>query len=315
MIKKVFANIAVSLLCVILCLGIVLSFISGFCSLFLNEEKYAEQVANENYISSIEAILYDRLEGECLYYDIPFEYIKQSVKKDELKSLSDKYIHSLIVALKTGGEFPKISYDRAFVRAEIDRYLTDNPDIGMYYEEETKVELTEGFSKAIDNVLNSFFNKSIITDTARAVYSNRLIGKLADAYYWIIASVGLSAALIAVLSYKKIFIGLYKIFASAWCGSVLVFIPVKIIQHEDIISGLIIEKGPFKTLIDGIYGILMDYSVKCATLYFIITSLLLLASIVILSIYRKKDTQNAPTPEEGDVNPEIQETVADNEAC
>lgn len=309
MIKKVSLGIAVAVLCVTLCFSVIFSFFSGISSLFLDENRYVEQVVNESYIASIEEILLDRLEADSLYYDIPFEYIINSVKTDQLKTLSEKYVYDLVVALKSGGEFPYITCDRSIMRAEIDRYLTDNPDIGMYYEEETIIELTEGFSATVDNTLNSFFDKSIVTNTARKLYSNNKLHFISNSFYWIIAIGGVSAVLILIIGFKNIRAAFYKVSASVWCGSVLLFIPVKILHSEDIISGLILEKGPFKTLIEGIYRILMDYSVKWSAIYLIISSVLLLASIILLIfIKEKKATEEANQTESN-------ETVVNDEAC
>ncbi len=288
--KKALLASAGWILCILIFLATVAAGLSYLCGIFTDENLYAQRVVNEKYVDQLETILIDRLESDSLYYDVPIEYIKGGVNREELTALSKEYVTALVRSFKNGTTLPKAAYDSKFFEDQIRKYLADYPEIGQFYEEETVLEIADEFTLTVDNTLNTFINIGLIEKMARTAYSNKYVTLLSNSIYLIIGMGLICAGLFILLCRKPLLWCAYRIFGSVWCGSVVIAIPAYLIYKNDFLSKLILEEGPFKTLLGGIYSLIMDSWISFATILFAVASVLLFAFIIVLSIKKNKET-------------------------
>lgn len=301
-IKKILLGFLGIFLCLVLFALTVSAGLSVAVGFLLDESTYKKYVISDDYVAQLENIIIDRLESEALFYDIPVEYVNAAVDTDTLYLLSENYITELIAALKTGGELPTSEYSVDKFAVQINRYLNDNPEIAVYFEQETINELSVVFADTVNNVLNNFININAIASAARTVYSNKYINLLADSFYYIVIAALLCGIGIILLNLKNVLWGIYKCFGTIWCGSVLLFVPAKLIENYDLPSKLILEQGPFKVLLDGILYSFTDVCVKYSTVIFASASAALAISIILLIVFQKNS-----------VDKQISESVSENE--
>lgn len=285
--KRIILSLIKSVVSIALCLCVVLSGLSFVASAFLDEAIYTDQIVTDEYVDEIENILIERLEADSLFYDIPIDYILAGLDRAELESISAEYVRALIQSFKSGAQIPKAEYDAAYFENEIKRYLADNPDIGSFYEEETVIEIAGELKLTVDHALNSFIDIGVIESIVRSAYSNKYIAFAANNFYSFVGVGVLLAAILFILNGKKILWGIYSALGSVWCGAVLLFVPAYIIKSNNFLANTILEKGPFKLLLNGIYELLIGRLMSFSTILFIVSSVALLVSIILLAIFFK----------------------------
>ena len=120
-------------------------------------------------------------------------------------------------------------------------------------------------------------------DFAYKIYSNPVVKLVSDMFFVAFIAGIIYFAMIVILKLKNIFWGIFTAASALWCGATLSFVPIKFIEYYDLPSKLVIEKSPFKVLLDGIVYAITDEAVAWSTVIFVSATVLLLISIIMIA--------------------------------
>ena len=289
MVDRVLRPVVQSLLSLLLAVALAVTvLLFGVRGAVYSERLYSRIPDDPAFINGMETYVSEALEAECLFYDLPFETVKQAVTRDRLLELSREYASAVYTSLCSGDELGEFTVDPAPYRAVLDTYFASLPEAERPVDANTSAVLSEELARVTASVLSSGLINRVLDYGHRFVYGDSLLRKVTSYAPWALVLTVLLAAL-SLIPWGGWRRRLYATSGAAFIGSALAFVPLWLLQQHDLAERLALGASPLKLYVGGIVNGVVNGMTAAALWVFIGCLVGLIASIVILVCQKKKE--------------------------
>ena len=257
--------------------------LGGLQNVAYRESLYHNIPDDPDFIAGMTDYVLDDLEGECLFYDLPFEKLRPVITEERIRALSREYTASVYTALCNGGDPVPITVDPAPYRAALDAFFVSLPESERPMDVNAAETIAGELAQSTAAVMSSGLIGVALTYGHRFVYGDTPLRRAASQ-----AGVGIAVTLLLTVLSLLPWGGwrrrLYVTAGSLFIGSALAFVPLWLLQRHDLANRLAIGRSPLKLYVDGVLGGIVDGMTALSLWVFVSSTVLLIASIAVYVI-------------------------------
>ena len=248
-------------LILLLTAGTAACLVSAIVKFRLTDSDYlSAALPSDSYCDEMKSHVDDSLSYIALLYGLDEEAVKGLVTKDAVKSYTVQWAKTFL----SGAEAP--SYD-------------SSPFTVWYvsatgYSREAGLEFGEDCSEAVTACLSAL-TRSALTGSLHGLLSNEALLKTGSLFYMLLAFWMVLAILLPVIWSGEGARGLFRLAASGFCGSALVFLPLLRFTQKGYVAALNLSPSPLSTQLTGILNTLLLGSRNVSLWVFLLFALLL----------------------------------------
>lgn len=282
------ATIALTLLNVLLCLAVLLSFLLTALSFTMNqaigEREDYRRVAQDP--AMIDALLdYARvdLETECLFYGLPFDVIDQSLTQKDAKNFSLTYIDAVYDAVFISGTLTFPAVDAALFRDAIATQLAEE-DV----EDAIIDELAAEFAAVTTAAWRLGITQKILNPVHRIATNPWAVRFLNGGP----VLAGITALLIAAglaLRWRHIRRQTYLLTGTLTAGSILLFIPLWLLDRYGVAEKLVLGDSPLRLFMIRWLNAVTSQLADFAKWVLLVSAVLTLAAVIWMVWPKRED--------------------------
>ena len=283
--KRKTRNVVRIILSIFFVISVFVSFIAGVVAVvFSNVDMMKKSVVTDKYIDSLYSAISLNLEYECLSLSVDYGSIAEGVDKEILRTLSEQYYENVGNAVLHNVEMKEIAYPQ-------DKFLERVRDFFAAYQQENAVTIPEGQDIVIASGLAKvvagdicIFGQNITTRFAPVTSAIEALLSVLRVILFvaIVLSLGLGVLIFFTGSKsrpKKFF----QLAAPLFIVASLIFAPFASFVLLDPMKNLAIGASPLREAVTGYFNTAFSNVFVSALIFFIITAVLLVCSIVFSS--------------------------------
>ena len=282
-----FRGIAAVLLAVLLAVSVLLF---GLDRYVFRDTVYQAIPQEKAFTEGMTAYVEDALQDECLFYDLPFDTIKQAVTEEWIADLSRQYTEAMYASLNSGDSVDVFVVDPAPYRTVLDAFFASLPKEEQPLDPNTAETLSKELAASTQHVLQGGVSDKLIQYGYRFVYGNATVQRVRSyrSWIWLLTAV---LVVLCLLPFRSTWRRrLYATAGALFVGSALVFVPLQLLHWHNIPARWVLGDSPLKLYADGIWNGVIVGVTNTALWIGIVCAVLLLASIVLL-VYPMKSKE------------------------
>ena len=281
MVDTSFRKIMRFLLSLLLVLSVAATLLS--CVLryaLLDRTAYAKAAHSPSLVDSVHTALLNRLESECLFYDLPFETLKAAVSKDVVETLATSQTSVIYDALFHGAPLPKVEWDGAALTRTIQSFFDTLPEQDQPTEDAAKV-IADDLINSMSPILSVGLSDKLLMQGHNIIKKLSLLQSFAAITVWLALLSAVLAVGLWLITPKSTPQRLQTVFGMTFFGSALVAVPFWLLWWYDLPSRLVLSESALKQFVNGVLYRIVDYSVTVTSIVFAVSAVLLFTAVVL----------------------------------
>lgn len=279
-----------SLVAVIVCLSFAASLLLWSVSALFQRESYVSVADKEAFITALHADVYDYLEDECLFYGIPFEVMDGVVTAKQLRSAVKARMGSVYDALCDGGKPESIALDAAPFQTVIQAYFDSLPIEEQPLDTAAAATIAVDFADGVSAVMQLGISEKLIK-TAHPLFAENALPRKAVRVLPAALVLTLALALAGLLPIKTTLRRrAYSVSGALFVGSTLAAVPTWLFVGLDFPATIALTDSALREYVNGVLYTVLDRMTIITTTAFVISAVLLIASVVWLVTEKTKKT-------------------------
>ncbi len=284
-----FKKAARVLLSVLLVLAVAATLLSHVLRYVLcDRTAYTEAAHSKTFTKSVHTALLNRLESECLFYDLPFETLQTAVSEQVAETLVTSHMSAVYDALFHGTPLPVIQWDSTALTQTIQVFFNTLPEQERPSDTAAQT-IADDLINSMVPILYVGLNDKLLGQGHGIVKKLLPLQSFASLTVWLLLlSVLLSVGLWLVTP-KNTPRRLQTVFGMAFLGSSMVAVPLWLLQWYDLPSRLVLGESALKQYVNGVLYQMVDHSVTVVSIAVVVSGLLLVTAVVLrISLSQKK---------------------------
>lgn len=255
----------------------------------LKKDNYLVVANKKETVNSMTTYLYETLESECLFYDIPFEQIKSALPVETVSKLMVSCVDRIYTMAVEGGKPESIIIDTTLFQQVLEAYFYSLPDEEQPRNlQETAITISTELAEKVELRLNAGIDDTVLTGLHSFLFSNGVAYKLASNFWLFLVLLLLACAISFLLGTGDIFRRFYTVFGTLLIGSMAVFTPLFLLCEYDLLSRIVIGDSPLKLYINNLYNMVLGNCFSVSLFVFVILGLLTIIAIVAIVIRQSR---------------------------
>jgi hypothetical protein len=246
----------------------------------LEENSYTAFVADDRFAEDMTAFVRETLESDCLFYDLPFSVLDESVTAEAIGAYSEQYAEKIYDSLQTGEELAVPVLDAAPYVTAVSTFFESLPEEEQPLDNTAADTVGGELAANAAAVLKAGMNDTFLT-MGYTVLSHSALKMLGDGFVWLVMTTVGMVVICVFMGIRRLRYQVYAIGFSCLLGATFVFVPLWLLQRYDLSSHLVVGDSPLKLYIDGILNGIVEQSLAIAGWCFFILLLAFLIGIVI----------------------------------
>lgn len=275
------------LVAVIVCVSLAVSLLLWSMGALLDREVYVSVAADDAFITALQADVRDHLEDECLFYGIPFEVMDGVVTAEQMRSTAQARMGSVYDALYSGGEPDTIVLDAAPFQAVIQAYFDSLPIEEQPLDTAAAATVAKDFAEGVSAVMQLGITAKLVK-TAHPVFAEGSLPRtVLRVFPWCVV-ITVLFALVGMIPVKTTLRQrAYGVSGALFVGSTLVAVPTWLFVGLDFPASIALGESALREYVRLLLYTVLDRMTVITTTAFVISAILLIASIVWLVIEKK----------------------------
>lgn len=281
MVNTSFRKTARFLLSLLLVLSVAATLLS--CVLryaLLDRTAYTKAAHSPALVNSVHTVLLNRLESECLFYDLPFETLKTAVSKETAKTLVTAQTLAMYDALFNGAPLPKVEWDGAALTRTIQSFFDTLPEQDRPTNDAAQT-IAADLINSMSPMLRIGLSDKLLAQGHSSIKKLLPLQSFATITVWLaLLSVVLAVGLWLVTP-KSTPQRLQTVFGMVFFGSSVVAVPFWLLRWYDLPSRLVLSESALKQYVNSVLYRIVNYSVTVTSVVFAVSAVLLFTAVVL----------------------------------
>lgn len=281
MVNTSFRKTARFLLSLLLVLSVAATLLS--CVLryaLLDRTAYTKAAHSPALVNSVHTVLLNRLESECLFYDLPFETLKTAVSKETAKTLVTAQTLAMYDALFNGAPLPKVEWDGAALTRTIQSFFDTLPEQDRPTNDAAQT-IAADLINSMSPMLRIGLSDKLLAQGHSIIKKLLPLQSFATITVWLaLLSVVLAVGLWLVTP-KSTPQRLQTVFGMVFFGSSVVAVPFWLLRWYDLPSRLVLSESALKQYVNSVLYRIVNYSVTVTSVVFAVSAVLLFTAVVL----------------------------------
>lgn len=285
-IVKGFFSVVLSIL---ICLSAFVTIATAIVKFKLMDvEHHIETIVTDEYIVALRGDIYENMTALCVNLEVHQDTVMLFVSDDELKRISDANFRATFSSLMTGVPLEYERFESVNLKDEIYKELEEFAnEVGIVDEDITEAsELT--YEYIIDDINSTltYFTQDNMNSVGFVSRIPGLTFITTNAFF-----VALSALVVLciikflLMGKKRILSGAYNVSFMLWLASACWLAPITVIKLHNIAMNIAIAHSGFRLYLQSLMNIVIDGVFNVALWAFVISTVLLVATIVTILAY------------------------------
>ena len=268
------------LIAVIICVSVAASLLLGSVNVLFDRDLYVSVTADEAFIAALKADVYDYLEDECLFYGIPFEVVDDVVTSEQMHSAAKMRMSSVYDALCDGGEAERVALEALPFQKRIQEYFDTLPIEEQPLDTEAAATIAQEFADGVSAVMQLGITDKLIK-TAHPLFAEKALPRKVLRVFPIVLLIAVVFTLVGVIPVKTTLRRrAYSVSGALFVGSALVAVPTWLFVGLDFPATIALADSALRQYVNGVLYTVLDRMTAITTTAFIVSAVLLIASIV-----------------------------------
>ena len=281
MVNTSFRKTARFLLSLLLVLSVAATLLS--CVLryvLLDRTAYTKAAHSPALVNSVHTVLLNRLESECLFYDLPFETLKTAVSKETAKTLVTAQTLAMYDALFNGAPLPKVEWDGAALTRTIQSFFDTLPEQDRPTNDAAQT-IAADLINSMSPMLRIGLSDKLLAQGHSIIKKLLPLQSFATITVWLaLLSVVLAVGLWLVTP-KSTPQRLQTVFGMVFFGLSVVAVPFWLLRWYDLPSRLVLSESALKQYVNSVLYRIVNYSVTVTSVVFAVSAVLLFTAVVL----------------------------------
>ncbi len=279
-----FRTVTVLALTVLFAVSIV---VFGIDRYLLRDTVYERIAQDDSFVEGMKGYILDVVQDECLFYDLPFDSVKQVVTTEWVASLCEQYTETMYDALNSGETVEDFTVDPTPYRQTLETFFASLPAEQRPLDSNTADTVAKELSLSTAHVLQGGVSDKLIDYGHRFVYGNTAMRRVRGLHGWLWVLTAVAAVCCMLPIHTSLKRRAYATAGALLIGSALVYVPLQLLGWHDIPSRWVLGDSPLKLYADGIWNGVIGGMTNTALILFVVCTVLLLASIVFTVLPQK----------------------------
>ncbi len=275
-------------LAAIVCVSLAVSLLLWSAGAVFNRELYVSVAADDAFVTALEADVRDHLEDECLFYGIPFEVMDGVVTGEQIRSAAKTRMGSVYDALCSGGEPDAIVLDTAPFQTVIQGYFDSLPTEEQPLDAEAAATIAKDFADGVSAVMQLGVTAKLLKTAHPLFAEDALPRKILRLFPWSLLMTVLFALVGLIPVKTTLRQRAYGVSGALFVGSALVAVPTWLFVGLDFPSSIALSESALREYVRLLLYTVLDRMTVITTTAFVISAILLIASVVWIVIEKKE---------------------------
>lgn len=275
--QKPLLSLARLLVAVLLCAAVVGSLLAVSLQALFKRDLYVTVAASDTVVSALHAEVLEQLESECLFYDLPYNTMKTALPENTVRTALAAYADDLYTALDSGALPSSVALDTAPFKAAIDLFFDTLPAEERPLDPDASQTIAQELSENISHVLSMGIGEKVLK-TAHPLFARA--HRLVDTGVWLLLTAVVLAAVSMIPTKSTLRERAYGTASSLFVGCAIVAAPTWLFVSLDFPAKLAIGDSALREYVNGVLYTALDRMTAITTTAFVISAVLLIASVV-----------------------------------
>lgn len=281
MVNTSFRKIARFLLSFLLVLSVAATLLSCVLRYVLFDRTAYTKAANSPaLVDSVHTTLLNRLESECLFYDLPFETLKTAVSKDVVETLVTAQTSAVYDALFDGEPLPKVQWDNTVLTRTIQSFFDTLPEQDRPTNDAAQT-IAADLINSMSPMLRIGLGDKLLAQGHNIIKKLLPFQSFAAITVWLALLSAVLAVGLWLVTPKSTPQRLQTVFGMVFFGSSVVAVPLWLLRWYDLPSRLVLSESALKQYVNGVLYQIVDYSVTVTSVVFAVSALVLIIAVVL----------------------------------
>lgn len=275
-----------------LCAAVAVTLLSFSLQAVFTHELYGDAAQSDGFVSTLYTEAQEHLASECLFYDLPYDTMSAALPVETVRTVVLERLTAVYDALHTGETLPSATMDPAPFKAAIDSFFETLPFEERPLDPDASQTIADELSKSVALVMSIGIGDTLVKTVHPLFADTSPLRQFVDTRVWLLLSVAVLAAVSLIPFKSTLRQRAYGTAGALFIGSALMAAPTWLFVVDDLPSKLAIGDSSLKEYINAILYAVIHRTNGIATTAFVISTVLLLASVGWL-VVRKKETEVA----------------------
>ena len=274
-------------LAAVLCVALVAALLCFALQTACERGVYIAAAETDAVVSALHTEVLEQLESECLFYDLPYDTMKTALPLDTVKTVVTERASAVHTALATGASLPSVTLSAAPFKTAIDSFFDTLPMEERPLDTDASQTIATELSESLSRVLSMGIGDKVLK-TAHPLFARA--HRLADMRVWLLLGVFMLAA-VGMIPVKTTFRRrAYSTVGALFLGSAITAVPTWLFASLDFPAKLAIGDSALRDFVRTVLYTVIDRMTVIVTIAFIVSAVLLTASVVWLVKDKKQKT-------------------------
>ncbi len=287
---KPLSAIARFLLSVLLCAAVVCSLLAFLLQAVFDAEVYSTAAETETFVTKLHAEVMEHLESECLFYDLPYDTVKDAVPVQTVQAVAGERMAGVYQTLCYDEKLPEITLDPAPFKAAIDSFFETLPMEERPLDPDASKTIAGELAESTALVMSIGISDKVLSFARPLFAESSPLRRFSNAGVWLLLITVALMAVSAIPFKSTLRERAYGTASTLFVGSALVAVPVWLFVGLDFPSQIAIGDSALREYVNGALYTVLGRANTIVTVTFAVTAILLVAAVVWLVTDKKEKT-------------------------
>jgi len=283
-------GIARFLLAALLCVAVVCLLLTFSLQVMFDADIYGKAAQTEAFASALHEEVLEHLDAECLFYGLPYDTIKDAMPMQTVLGVAQERMATVYDTLCRGTKLPSLSLDSAPFKAAIDSFFETLPFEERPLDPDASQTIAKELAESTALVMSIGISDKLIKTAHPLFAENSPLRRVADSSVWLMLVIALLTAACLYPLKSTLRQRAYSAASTLFVGSAVVAVPTWLFVSLDFPAKLAIGDSALREYVSGVLYIAIDRMTAVTTTAFVISAVLLIASVVWLVKEKNKKT-------------------------
>ncbi|MBO5929636.1 MAG: hypothetical protein J6Q42_06435 [Clostridia bacterium] len=242
---------------------------------------YMQVAESPAFTESVHTAVYDQLESECLFYELPFDTMKSAIDKEQINHIAKEQLVSVGNAIVEGKPVQDVTLDMVpFVKA-IDTFFASLPEDERPLDDNAVQTIANDLVKAIEPVLHLGIGNTLLKSAQGIMRKLLPLKKFTSLSVWFLVASLVLAVSVWFLAVGPFSHRLYTVAGLLFLGSSVAAVPMWLFRWYDLPSRLVLGQSALKQYINQVIYSLVDHLTIVTSTVVAVSAVLLITAVVL----------------------------------
>lgn len=274
---------------VLLCVTVAVTLMSFSLRAVFEREVYIGAALSDSFVSALYTEVQEYLESECMFYDLPYDTIKTAFSPETVKAVAMERVTVVYDSLLTGEKLPSMAVDPAPFKAAIDSFFETLPFEERPLDSDASQTIAGELAQSTGLVMGLGISDKLVSIAHPFFADTSPLRRLADLGIALLFAIMMLTAVSLIPLRSTLRQRAYTTVGTLFIGSALVAVPMWLFVGHDLPSKLAIGDSALREFVRTALYTVINRANGIATIAFVVSTLLLIASVVWLVIFKKEN--------------------------